>query len=119
MLSKKNLSTKFALFCLLLLLLFLGDLKFRQWQSQRQINQQKQSLEGQANELQQKNDELTQSLQYLSSPSFKERVAREQLNLKKDGEQVYSFSDGPTSQPQSAQDKTSNAKKWWDYFFNE
>lgn len=119
MLSKKNLSSKFAVFCLFLLLIFLGDLKFRQWQSQRQIDLQKQSLETQASALQKKNDDLAQSLEYLSSPSFKERVAREQLNLKKDGEQVYSFSDGPAASPGSGQDKVSNAQKWWDYFFED
>src|SRR6185295_6005726 len=94
-LSKKNISSKFALFCMLLLLLFLGDLKFRQWQSQRQIEKEKQALETQAAALQKKNDDLSSSLQYLSSPSFKERVARQQLDLKKEGEQVYSFSDAP------------------------
>ena len=118
MLSKQNLSSKFAIFCLVVLLAFLGNLKFRQWQSQRQIEQQMQSLEDQAGALQNKNKELSNSLEYLSSPSFKERVAREQLNLKKDGEQVYSFSDAPASQASDAQ-KVSNAKKWWDYFFNE
>ncbi|MBI5530103.1 MAG: septum formation initiator family protein [Candidatus Doudnabacteria bacterium] len=72
----------------------------------------------QADALQKKNDDLSQSLQYLNSPSFKERVARQQLNLKKDGEQVYGFTDGNGSSTDSqVAIKTSNAKKWWDYFF--
>lgn len=119
MLSKQTLSSKITIAALLFLVVFLADLKFKQWQKQRQIEAEKQSLQRQADALQKKNDDLSQSLQYLNSPSFKERVAREQLDLKKAGEQVYSFSDSPQvagafSEPASG---TGNIKKWWDYFF--
>jgi len=104
---------------LLILLVFLGNLKFKQWQSQRQIEKEKQSLQDQADSLQKKNQELSRSLQYLNSESFKERVAREQLGLKKDGEQAYSFADAPRVAGAStdAPGGPSNIKKWWDYFF--
>ncbi len=119
MLSKKTISSRLAIATLIILLIFLVDLKYKQWKNQQEIEKQKQNLLAQADTLQKKNNELNQSLQYLNSPSFKERVAREQLNLKKDGEIVYSFGDAPDQAPQNTppEIKTSNVQKWWDYFF--
>ena len=118
MVTKQNLTSKFAIFALLVLAVFLGNLKFKQFKNQVEIEKKTQSLQQQADALQKKNEDLSQSLQYLNSPSFKERVARQQLNLKKDGEMVYGFTENgsSTSEGQIAV-KTSNAKKWWDYFF--
>lgn len=119
MISKQTLSSKLAIAALLILLLFLADLKYKQWQSQKEIEKQKLALLEQADSLQKKNDELNQSLQYLSSPDFKERVARQQLSLKKDGETVYSFGALPEASAPDANIQTEpNAKKWWDYFFS-
>jgi cell division protein FtsB len=115
---KQALTTKVAVFGLLALLLFLGDLKYKQWQSQKEIEKQKQNLLAQADQLQKKNDELNQSLEYLNSESFKERVARQQLNLKKQGETTYSFGDAPApGGSNSSQPRVKNAQKWWNYFF--
>jgi cell division protein FtsB len=106
---------------LILLLVFLGDLKFRQWQNQRAIEKQELSLQQQADSLQKKNDQLSQSLQYLNSSDFKEEVARQQLGYKKDGETVYGFSaDGQeTAQNTVAQSGAGDAGKWWNYFFSD
>lgn len=120
MLNKKTISSKLAIIGLVILLIFLADLKYKQWKNQQEIEKQKQSLLAQADTLQKKNNELNQSLQYLNSPSFKERVAREQLNLKKDGETVYSFGDPSPQAPDGHErtDKSTNLQKWWNYFFS-
>jgi cell division protein FtsB len=119
MISKQTLSSKIAVVALLLLLVFLSYSKYKQWSAQKLIQAQKQDLQQQADALQKKNDELNQSLQYLNSDTFKESVARQQLGLKKQGEQVYSFADASqTGQLQGQnQQSQSNAKKWLDYFF--
>jgi cell division protein FtsB len=119
MISKQTISSKIAVVGLLILLAFLADWKYRQWASEKLISAQKQDLQQQADALQKQNNELSQSLQYLNSDSFKESVARQQLGLKKPGEQVYTFVDSPqTNQPQSqAGAGQSNPKKWLDYFF--
>ncbi len=120
MVSKQALSSKIAIVGLLGLLVFLGDLKYKQYKAQQQIEQQTASLQQQADSLQKKNDELNQSLQYLNSPDFKESVARQDLGLKKSGEVVYSFSNaqgGGSPQTQQAQTGASNFQKWWGYFF--
>lgn len=119
MISKKTLSSKISLILLFALMLFLGNLKFKQVQGQKEIERQKSSLQKQADSLQKQNDELNQSLQYLNSPDSKEKVARQQLNYKKQGEIVFGFADTNISQTAPAQDtkNTGNFKKWWNYFF--
>lgn len=119
MISKQTLSSKITIAGLLILLAFLSNWKYRQWAGEKLITRQKQELQQQADVLQKKNNDLNQSLQYLNSGSFKESVARQQLNLKKPGEQVYTFVDAAqTAQPQNqASQQPSNAQKWLDYFF--
>ena len=118
MLNKQALSSKIAICGALVLLLFLSDLKYKQYKAQTEIEKQKQSLQAQADALQKKNDDLNQSLQYLNSASFKERIARQDLGLKKQDETVYSFGDAPApSAPSQEQPKPSNIQKWWNYFF--
>ena len=101
------------------MLWFLGQLKFKQWQNQNRIETEKLNLLQQADELEKKNQELTKSLEYLNSPDFKEKVAREQLALKREGEVVYSFSAKPETQTilTDSRIKQGNLEKWWDYFF--
>ena len=120
---KSSISSKMAIVALGVLAIFLADLKFKQWQNQKAIESNIQSLKAQESERQQKNNELSKSLDYLSSPDFKEKVAREQLGYKKNGEVVYGFSE---SQPNQGSDtglpngsSESNPVKWWNYFFAE
>jgi len=113
-------SQKIVIICLVLLALFLGNLKYRQYQESKGIEKEKNDLQKQAQSLDQKNQDLNKSLKYLSSLGSKEKVAREQLNLKKPGEIIYSFSDpqATTSQAQENIKSTplDNLQKWWKYF---
>lgn len=122
MIPKQILSSKLTIFLLVISLGFLANVKYRQWQVQKNINGEKQSLSDQASTLTKKNNELSQSLSYLSSGNFKERVARQELNLKKDGEVVFNFSEGPVLQdaPEvaGANVKKNNYQKWWGYFIH-
>lgn len=122
MVSKQALSSRLAIVGLIGLLAFFGQIKYKQWQSQKAIDEERGKLQAQADDLQKKNSELNESLKYLNSPSFKERVARQQLGLKRDGETVYSFSEQQVlgqSTTQVEEEKEINFKKWWDYFFSE
>ena len=117
--NKQTLSSKIVIFGLIILLAFLGKLKYSQWRAQQEIEKQKELLQQQADALEKKNSDLNQSLQYLNSPDFKERVAREDLGLKKNGEQVYSFGDptSATATPVAQNSGNQNPSKWWNYFF--
>ena len=121
MFSKITLSSKLTIVLLLILAVFFADLRYKQYQQQKAIGAEEESLTQQADALQKKNDDLNQSLSYLNSDSFKERVARQQLDLKKDGEVVYNFSTAAnttTTVPLAQANTKSNTQKWWDYFTN-
>ncbi len=115
------LSSKITLAILAVFLGFLCNIKYKQWASQKAIEKEKTSLALQADQLDKKNQELDQSLSYLNSQSFKERVARQQLNLKKDGETVYNFSNpqvSPGDDGANQKSGKSNIQKWWEYFYD-
>lgn len=115
---KALLSTKFVAALLLIFLAFAVNLKFQQWNNQRAIDAEKQNLAKQTADLEKKNGDLSQSLSYLNSADFKERVARQQLNLKKNGETVYNFGQNPSATATVASEASgqSNFQKWLDYF---
>ena len=117
----KNYKT-LALLGLICLAVFFGKVHYDQWQKRKQINNEIEALLGQERQLQQKNKDLSESLSYLTTSDYKEKIAKEQLHLKKDGELVYNFTE---PQPTGIQDNQSNksmspggrAEKWWLYFF--
>lgn len=116
-----SLSSKAGFVALFLLAIFFGNLKYNQYKTKKAIEREKQNLISQANSLGKKNRELGESLNYLNSKNFKEKIAREQLNLKKEGESVYSFTESKTLQGNSlASDinTKTNYEKWLEYFFN-
>ena len=84
-----------------------------------QISKEIKDLETRAEELNQKNTELAELVEFYGSEEFAQRQAREKLNLKKEGEYVVSFpqasEDGEVAG--SKQDR-SNPEKWFDYFFS-
>lgn len=107
----------------LILLLLLVEV--RQFRQRYQIQKEIKSLQEQADQLNKNNQELQSMLSYLRTDEYKERAAREQLNLKKEGEFVFSFAE-PEPQLSVAEQPTqlaefsngSNYKKWFQYFFN-
>lgn len=117
---KEYFSRKSILFLLVCLVIFLGYLRFQQYKQKASIDAERASLESQISGVERKNQEMDASIKYLSSLSSKEKVAREQLNLKKQGEKVYSFTQidgrGNSSAKYALDDKTSNPVKWWKYF---
>jgi len=116
---KAFISSKIVIALLAFFLLFLGNLKFQQWRSLQAIEKEKQSIAEQALRLERKNNELTQSLSYLNTTDFKERLARQQLNLKKEGEIVYSFTENATGSEiaLNSPGQGSNFEKWIQFFF--
>ena len=99
---------------LVFLMLLSGRIIFQKHDVQKEIAR----LEEKANEIEKKNTELSGLINYLNTDEYKERQAREKLNLKKEGEFVVALPKG--SDDQNTTDGTqqqSNPQKWFNYFF--
>jgi len=90
------------------------------YMQKRQVDAEVAKLEAQSGELSRNNKDLSELIKYMDTPEYKEREAREKLNLSKDGEQVVVL---PTDDElaalggQASAVTRSNPQKWFDYFF--
>lgn len=105
---------------LVILIGFIGTLEVKQLRKRAKYNSEKAELQRQEQELVAKNKTLQDSLEYFNNEEYMEKLAREQLNRKKDGEIVVNF---PPSSPAAGEQKQQepelkNPQKWWNYFFN-
>ena len=119
---KINWTSKLLLFALFGLLIFLGQQKVRQYILQKAIEKEKQNLVSQKAALEGKNEELKTTLSYLNSSDHKELIARQQLNLQKEGELVYNFTQKPSNVGGAftqAGKQATNFEKWINYFLNK
>ncbi|TSC65931.1 MAG: Uncharacterized protein G01um101477_280 [Candidatus Doudnabacteria bacterium Gr01-1014_77] len=105
-------------------LLFLLVVSFGQFRNRHSIQKEIDSLTKQADQIQKNNEEVKNFIAYLKTDSYKEQAARQQLNLKKEGETVYSFSAlSPQTEVVNQEEvikqenaKKSNLNKWVTYF---
>jgi cell division protein DivIC len=111
------------IFLILVLVVLLGvfALELQQWQQRRKIDAEISHLKQEQAELESRNNALEQSLQYFSSDSYKEKLAREQLGLKKEGEIVINYPPGGTASDAETTPEPvkSNPQKWWEYIFQQ
>ena len=109
---------------------FLGRSAYEKYQRNKSIAQEIQSLQEEADQLQKENKILSDRIAYFQTQEFKEKQAKEKLNVKKPGEQVAVITPSPSqenSDDSSQEQKNvnsdmvsmekSNPIKWWDYFF--
>lgn len=93
-----------------------------------QLNQQASQIRQEIGQLKDRNAELRRQTEYLQSPEYVEKVAREQLNLVRPGDiplvLVHSSGKEPTPEPVPTppEVRTSshpNWQRWWNFFFGE
>jgi cell division protein FtsB len=113
--------SKYFLFGVIVVLIGVFALELPQWEQRRKINSEISQLKTQQSELEANNAALEQSLQYFASSNYQEKLAREQLGLKKDGEIVVNFPPGgvPTGKAEQPEKPQSNPEKWWQYLFKK
>lgn len=112
--------SKLFLGAVIIVLLGVFTLELQQWQQRRKINAEINHLKEEQANLESRNNALQQSLQYFASNDYQEKLAREQLGLKKDGEIVINFPpSGITTQEQVAPESKHNVQKWWEYLFKK
>ncbi len=111
--------SKILMLLALAILLSVGFIEFNQWKQRQEINKEINHLVEQQKSLEQKNLDLEQSLQYFSSDPYKEKLAREQLGLQKEGEIVINFPKiaEQVQSPNDSSQNQNNLQKWWEYIF--
>lgn len=98
------------------------------WQNY-QVNQKISDLDNEIKKLDEENFELQSKIAYYKTNAFKERQAREKLNLQRPGEIVIVVSgsqepveDNTEKIEKNKKNETNykkNYEKWWDYFFGK
>ncbi|MBI3952864.1 MAG: septum formation initiator family protein [Candidatus Doudnabacteria bacterium] len=84
----------------------------------RDVENEIKKLQDQSEQIAKENQDLSQLINYLNTDTYKERQAREQLNLKKDGEFVVVLPNFEDEASQgSGEQELSNPKKWFNYFW--
>ncbi len=94
-------------------------LEYKQYSDRKAIDKEIAELQAEESKLLENNQRLEQSINFLSSPEYQEKLARMQLNLKKEGEIVVNFpSDNQVvSNNTSLAPGKSNLIKWWEFIF--
>ena len=115
------LKSKFATVLLSLALIFVMVITARILVQKRVVDREIAKLQNQMDRINKDNEKLSSLIQYLNTPEYQEKEAREKLNLRKDGEYVVVLPQGDVagaSNQQNQLSKTGNFKLWFNYFFD-
>lgn len=94
----------------------------------QQIEKEIDNLKNESEKIQRSNQELAEKISYFETPAFREKTAKEKLNLQKPEEKVVVIKPSPSDileakenieikeSDTSAKD-IPNYKKWWNHFF--
>ncbi len=120
---KINWTSTSILVALTALAVFFSQFKIRQYLLQRSIENEKKNLLVQNQELLNKKQELNEVLNFLNSGLHKELIAKQQLNLSKQGEIVYNFAETNQNQKENSNSSSfsneyTNFEKWMRVFLN-
>jgi cell division protein FtsB len=107
---------------LVLIVIGLGKAALRRHDITSQVTDLNKSVDA----LQSQNIELSGLLDYFKTKNYEELQARQNLGLKKAGETVVAIPESNAKDAEaflnnsdsSAQEKLSNPRKWWNYFFS-
>jgi cell division protein FtsB len=114
------LKSKIATVALVVALAAIGFITVELYMQKRQVDSEIARLKAQSDDLKSGNSQLSELIKYLDTPEYKEREAREKLNLKRPGEQVVVLPEESTagSVASAKTESQSNPQKWLKYFFN-
>ena len=93
----------------------------RETYKKNQIDNEITRLEAQIAEVEGKNKDITELINYYKTPEYRERQARSILNLQKEGEFAVALPQAKDTAEITGEEITdgrSNIRKWWDYFFS-
>ncbi|MBI4363508.1 MAG: septum formation initiator family protein [Candidatus Doudnabacteria bacterium] len=112
------LQSKIGTAVLILGLIFVLVIAIKLMSQKSDVESEIDKLQEQSDKISKENAELAELINYLKTDTYKERQAREQLNLKKEGEHVVVLPKiEDLDSAQSNTEKISNPRKWINYFF--
>ncbi len=117
---KEFLNSKFATVVLAASLILIMTMAAKILVQKRMVDGEVAKLEKQMEKIKSDNEQLGSLIQYLNTPEYKERQAREKLNLAREGEHVVVLPQGEVAATSHEQTDTrpSNYKLWFNYFFH-
>lgn len=93
----------------------------------KKIEKEIEALKQEAERIRNENNALEEKIAYFETPEFKEKVAKEKLNLQKPDEKVVFIKPEQVQEDEVQQNATvvasnveenvPNYQKWWNYFF--
>jgi cell division protein FtsB len=115
-------------FFLTLITMFLGGLAIsKEAYKKRQIQKEIDQLKNEAERIKKENLDLDEKIQYLGSQDYQKKEAKDKLNLQSPGENLVVIKPSIGKKeavaaefenlPAREEEKNTNQKKWWDYFF--
>jgi cell division protein FtsB len=100
------------IFSLYLIVSFSKDI-YNLWKKSQEIGSEQIKLEN----LKQENEELKNKLEYVKTPEFVEKEARDRLGLVQEGEAVVIMPEKITNNEANQSTDVPIWKKWWQLFF--
>ncbi len=117
----KFLKSKLFMFLASVALVFTAVTLARELQKKYEIDREIRTLEEEISNLDAKNREITELINYYQTSEYKERQARSLLNLQKPGEFAVVLperADGGHTDAETVEVVSmSNLQKWWAYYF--
>ena len=101
---------------LLILIVVLARGVVKQSQSKKELSSKLQDLKNEIQQLKQKKQSLLSEISKAQKEAYFEKIARENLNLKKQGEKVVAFILEQDSKANKREQKTSKLKTFWQSF---
>jgi cell division protein DivIC len=123
----KNLFYVFVAILLLAVLLYVTYRLSNKVYKRNQINKEVMKLQTEIANLNQENQDLNELINYLQTDDFKEKEAKDKLNLIKEGEQLVLVKEKESQLQEIVEEEKSKTEVvvnhanyywWWYYFFN-
>lgn len=126
--KKTIISTIFVIFGLVIIS-FVAFKAYKASERNRKIENEIATIRTEAEKIRKDNRELEEKIGYFQTPEFQEKIAKEKLNFQKADEEVVVIKSSPSMRPEKEDEtkeslvggaegeKTSNYRKWWNYFF--
>jgi len=124
---RNALGTIFFVLLGIVLIVVIGVAAFKETKRMSAIDKEIAVLEEEARMVKQDNMKLTDRIAYFNTEAYQERIAKEKMNLQKEGENVVVITKRPKEivlgdtkekiEEEAVQEDLPNYVKWWQVFF--